>query len=154
MRDICEHIYKADRLFVFGTGGAQNAAAQMIKRMFMYARRFFVTLAGKSEFAMALEDLSEHDFVMIISFSGEHELAVKGAKTIKGKGAYLLSLTELNNNTLARLSDKSLYITTNPLMKIGGASFETCSSYYNIVELLCVKYLLYLAQMEEELGKG
>lgn len=143
MQEICEHIYRSDRLFVYGTGEAQNAAAQMIKRMFMYAKRFFVVLAGRSEFSMALEDLTPNDFMMIISLSGENELAVSAAKKLKSKGTYLLSLTGLNNNTLARLSDKSLYITTNPLMKIGTVSFETCSSYYNVVELLCVKYLLY-----------
>lgn len=150
MQDICEHIYHANRLFVYGTGEAQNAAAQIIKRMFMYAKRFFVTLAGKSELVMALEDLEPDDFMVIISLSGENELAVKAAKKVKGKGAYLLSLTGLHNNTLARLSDKSLYITTNHLLKAGAVSLETCGSYYNVAEILCVKYLLYLEQKENQ----
>lgn len=148
MREICERIYMAKRLFVFGTGEVQDSAAQMIKRMFMYTKRFFVTLSGKSELTMALEDLEAEDFMIIISLSGETELAVKAAKTVKGKGAYLLSITGLSNNTVAKLSDKSLYIMTNPLMKIGAVSFETCSPYFNVVELLCVKYLLYLEQKE------
>lgn len=146
MQDICEHIAKAERLFIFGTGEAQNAAAQIIKRMFMYAKRFFVTLAGASELTMALEDLEPEDFMIIISLSGENESAVKAARKVKAKGAYLLSLTGLHNNTLARLSDKSLYITTNHLMKVGTVSLETCGSYYNVAEILCVKYLLYLEQ--------
>ena len=150
MQEICRHIYKAKRLFVFGTGEVQNSAAQMIKRMFMYAKRFFVVLAGNSELIMALEDLETEDFIIIISLSGETELAVKAAKKVKSRGAYLLSITGLSNNTVAKLSDKSLYITTNHLMKIGAVSFETCSSYFNIVELLCVKYLLYLEQNEKE----
>lgn len=150
MRDICGHIYKAKRLFIFGTGEVQNSAAQMIKRMFMYAKRFFVVLAGKSELAMALEDLEQDDFMIIISLSGETELAVQAAKKVKSKGAYLLSITGLSNNTVAKLSDKSLYITTSHLMKIGSASFETCSAYFNLVELLCVKYLLYLEQKGNE----
>lgn len=150
MQEICRHIYQAHRLFVFGTGESQNAAAQMIKRMFMYAKRFFVTLAGNSELTMALEDMEPEDFLIIISLSGENELAVRAAKKARSKGAYILSLTVLSNNTLARLSNKSLYITTNPLMKIGAVSFETTSSYYNVVELLCVKYLLYLEQKENQ----
>lgn len=44
MDEICEHIYCAKRLFVFGTGETQYAAAQMFKRMFMSVNRFFVTL--------------------------------------------------------------------------------------------------------------
>lgn len=144
MQEICERIYNAKRLFVFGTGEVQNAAANMIKRMFLNFKRFFVTLYGKSEVAMAIEDLNEEDFVIIISLSGETELAVNAAKKLKSKGTYLLSITKLNDNTVARLSNKNLYITTNKLMNIGGASFETCSSYFNVVELLCVKYLTYL----------
>ena len=150
MREICEHIYKADRMFVFGTGETQNSAGQMIKRMFMYAKRFFVTLAGQSELTMALEDLEADDFMIIISLSGETELAVKAAKKVKSKGAYLVSITGLSNNTVAKLSDKSIYITTNNLMKIGAVSFETASSYYNVIEILCAKYLLYLEQREND----
>lgn len=150
MQEICEHIYGAKRLFVFGTGEAQNAAAQMIKRMFMNAKRFFVTLYGKSEVTMAIEDLGAEDLVIIISLSGETELAVKAAKKLKAKGTYLVSITGLSNNTIARLSDKNLYITTHALMNIGGVSFETCSSYFNVVELLCVKYLMYLKKEKED----
>lgn len=148
MRDICEHISGAERLFVFGTGEAQNAAAQMLRRMFLYAKRYFVVLAGKSELSMVLEDLGKDDFMLVISFSGENELAVKAAKTVKEKGAYLLSLTELSSNTLAKLSDRSLYIWTTPLLKAGEAVFETCSSYHSVLEILCIKYLLFLRERE------
>lgn len=148
MREICEYIYNAKRLFVFGTGEVQNSAAQMIKRMFMNEKRFFVALSGKSELSMALEDLTSDDLMIIISLSGENELAVQAAKKVKGKGAYLLSITGLSNNTVAKLSNKSLYVTTNHLRKIGGVSFETCSAYFNLAEILCVKYLMYLAQKE------
>lgn len=148
MREICERIYHAKRLFVFGTGEMQNAAAQMIKRMFLYAKRFFVPLAGKNEVTMAVENLGPEDFVIIISLSGETSLAVEAAKKLKSKGTYLLSITRLSNNTVARLSNKSLYIMPNPLMSVGAVTFEACSSYFNVVELLCVKYLMYLEEKE------
>lgn len=100
------------------------SAAQMLKRMFMNEKRFFVALAGKSGLAMAFEDLEPGDLMIIISLSGETELAVQAAKKAKGKGAYLVSITGLSNNTVAKLSHKSLYITTNHLRKIGGVSLE------------------------------
>lgn len=148
MGELCEAIYKANRLFVFGTGEVQNSAAQMLKRMFMNEKRFFVALAGKSELAMALEDLEPGDLMIIISLSGETELAVQAAKKAKGKGAYLVSITGLSNNTVAKLSHKSLYITTNHLRKIGGVSLEACSAYFNLIEILLVKYLLYREQKD------
>lgn len=150
MNEICQQIFRANRLFVFGTGEVQDAAAQMIKRMFMNAKRFFVTLYGKSEIAMAIEDLGPEDFVIIISLSGENALAVNAVKKLRRQEAYILSITGLSNNTVAKMSNKNLYITTNNLMNIGGVSFETCSSYFNVVELLCVKYLIYLQKKESE----
>lgn len=151
MSELCAHIYKAKRLFVFGTGEVQNAAAQMIKRMFMNANRFFVTLSGKSELTMAIENISEEDLMIIISLSGETQLAVDAARRLSTKGTYLISITQLSNNTVARLSDKSLYISTNQLLSIGDASLETCSSYFNVAELLCVKYLMYIKNQSAEM---
>lgn len=146
MEEICEHIAKAEKLFVFGTGEAQNDAAQMIRRMFMYVSRFFIQLSGKSELFIALEDIKADDFILIISLSGENELAIEAARKARSRGAYLLSLTTLSDNTLARLSNKSLYITTNNLVQIGDISLETCGAYYNILEILCMKYILYTNQ--------
>ncbi len=144
MREICEKIYSAKRLFVFGTGEVQNAAAQMLKRMFMYTKRFFVELSGKNELMMALEDMGQEDLMIILSLSGESELAVEAAKKLKTRGTYLISITQLSNNTVARLSNKNLYLVTNKLMNIGGRFVETSSPYFNIVELMWVNYLAYL----------
>lgn len=148
VQEICEHIYRAKRLFVFGTGEAQNTAAKMMRRMFMNAKRFFVTLYGRNELMMALEDAGTEDFVMMISLSGENPLAIEALKRLRSRGTYTVSLTRLSNNTSARLCNKNLYITTDNLMDIGSVSLETCSSYFNVVELLYVKYLMFLEQME------
>lgn len=150
LQSVCEHIYHAKRLFVFGTGETQQAVGQMIKRMFMNAKCFFVTLYGKTELFMAMEDMDEDDVMIMISLSGENELAIKAAKVLKAKGVYTLSITQLSDNTLARLCNKSLYIPTDVLMTKAGVSFETISPYFNVAEILCVRYLLYLKKMKEE----
>lgn len=144
MLEICEHIFGAEHLFAFGTGEIQNAAAKLMKRIFVNAKRFFITLYGQSELMMAIEGLGEKDLMILISLSGENGLAIEAAKKLRSKGTYTISITRLSNNTLARLCDKNLYITTDTLMNIGGISLETGSSYFNVVELLCVKYLMYL----------
>lgn len=146
LNHICEHIYSAHQLFVFGTGEVQNAASKMIKRMFMNTKRFFVTLYGKSEVRMAIENICEDDLMIIISLSGENALALEAAKKLKAKGAYVISITDLSNNTLARLANENLYITSNQLMDVGGTSFESCASYFHVVELLCIRYLMYLRE--------
>lgn len=147
--EVCEHIYSARRLFAFGTGETQHAVAQMIKRMFMNVKRFFITLYGRTEITMAIQDLDEEDMVILISLSGENEMAVQAAKRLKANGVYTLSITGLRDNTLARLCDKNLYIQTDVLMTKAGMSFETISSYFNVAEILCVRYLMYLKKLEE-----
>lgn len=148
--EVCEHIYHAKRLFVFGTGEAQYAAAQTLKRTFMSMSRFFVTLSGKSELTMALADIEPGDVVILISLSGETEQAVSAAKILHTKGVYTLSITRLSDNTVSRLCSKNLYIKPNPFLQKGGVEFVTSSSYFNVVELLCIKYLVYLKGMEEK----
>jgi len=150
MDEICEHIRCAKRLFVFGTGETQYAAAQMLKRMFMSVNRFFVTLYGRSELTMALEDMSDKDLAILISLSGETEPVVSAAKAMRIKGVYTISITRISDNTLSRLCRANLYIQPNPFIRRGGVSFETCSSYFNIAEILCVKYMLYIKRKNEK----
>lgn len=147
--EVCEHIHQARRLFALGTGETQHAVCQMMKRMFMNVKRFFVTLYGKTEVNMAIQDLDQEDMVILVSLSGENEIAVQAAKTLKAKGVYTLSITGLRDNTLARLCDKNLYIQTDVLMSKAGMPFETISPYFNVAEILCVRYLMYLKKIEE-----
>lgn len=149
LQEVCRRIYHAKRLFVFGTGEMQHAVAQMIKRMFMNLKRFFVTLYGNTELMMAIEDLDEEDVFIIISMSGENELAVQAAKKLKSKGVYTVSITRLSDNTLARLCSKNLYVQTDTLMTRAGVAFETSSPYFNVAELLCIHYLMYVKRIEE-----
>lgn len=149
LQEICRHIHQSKRLFAYGSGETQHAVAQMIKRMFMNLGRFFVTLYGKTELFMAIDDLNQDDMVILISLSGENDMAVQAAKMLKARGVFTLSITRLSDNTLARMCNKSLYVPTDVLMTKAGVAIETISSYFNVAELLCVRYLMYIKKEEE-----
>ena len=144
-----EQKYHARRLFVFGTGETQNTVAEMIKRVFLQTKVFFVTLYGKSELKMTINGLGEQDVMIFISVSGENEMAIEAMKTLKNKGTYIVSITKLNNNTLARLADKSLYVITDQYKRFNNRTYETTSAYFNTVEILFLKYLDYLDNLDE-----
>lgn len=148
--DLFSHIHNARRLFVFGTGETQNAVADMIKRVFLQAKVFFVTLYGKSELKMTIDDLNEEDLMIFISVSGENEMAIDAMKRLKSRGTYLVSITKLNNNTLARLADKSLYVITDQFSGFINKKYETTSSYFNTIEVLFIKYLKYLENSSKQ----
>lgn len=153
LTELCDQIFHAERLFVFGTGETQNAAAQMLKRMFSFSHRHFVALAGRSELMMTIEDLGPKDFMIIISFSGENVLAIEAAKQLRGRGVSLLTITRLSGNTLTKLSNKSLYIIPDTLMQIGPAALVSCGAYFGVIEILWIKYMQYLEQREENLAE-
>lgn len=69
---------------------------------------------------------------------------------LKARGVYTLSITRLSDNTLARLCSKNLYIPTDVLMTKAGVTFETISPYFNVAELLCIRYLVYMKKQEEK----
>ena len=95
--------------------------------------------------------MSVHICISSVSLSGETETAVSAAKKLKTKGTYTISITRLSDNQVSRLCDRNLYINPNLLLNKGGVAFETCSSYFNVVELMCVKYMMYLKRKQEEL---
>ena len=86
---------------------------------------------------------------IFISVSGENEMAIEAMKTLKNKGTYIVSITKLNNNTLARLADKSLYVITDQYKRFNNRTYETTSAYFNTVEILFLKYLDYLDNLDE-----
>lgn len=148
LTEVFQYLEQANRLFVYGTGEVQNAASKMIKRMFLNTKRFFITLYGKNELMMAIENMDMDDFIIIISLSGENPLAIEAAQKLRAKGGYIVSITELSNNTVAKIAHKNLYISGRELMNIGGTIFESSAAYFNVVELFCVKYLLYLQEKD------
>lgn len=148
MSEICEHIYTARRLFAFGTGEAQRSAAELLKRLFLNVNRFFITVHGKSEIDVAIDDLGPDDFAVIISLSGETSMAVESAKRLRAKGVYTVSITRLSENSLARICNQNLYITSSCLMHVGGIHIETTGMYFNVIEILGARYIAYVNDKE------
>lgn len=75
--------------------------------------------------------------------------AIGGNENMKNKGTYIVSITKLNNNTLARLADKSLYVITDQYKRFNNRTYETTSAYFNTEEILFLKYLDYLDNLDE-----
>lgn len=144
LSDLCGLIAGAKRLFVFGTGETQLAAGQMLKRVFLSARRFVVVLHGKTELYLAMEEMGTKDLMIFISLSGETEPAVSAAKTLRAGGIPTLSVTALRDNTLSRLCNRNLYIPLETVQGRGLAPTEICAPYFHLIEILYMKYLTYL----------
>lgn len=147
--EICRMIYRSKNLFVYGTGTVQAAVADELKRHFIRGNKFFITLRGECEMDMILNIATEEDLIVIISLSGETKLAVEFAKKIKAKNIPSISITKLSDNQIAKLSNQNLYITTECMKIKEEITFESTSQYFILIEMLFLKYIMYLKQLEK-----
>ncbi|MDR1571803.1 MAG: MurR/RpiR family transcriptional regulator [Clostridiales Family XIII bacterium] len=143
--DICRTLHGADKVFAYGTGAVQTNVARELQRAFLSARRYIYLLEGTHhETGLVSDTIGENDAGIIISMTGETETGVEFAKALKLRGVKLISITKFKNNTLARLSDHSLYINTSNVDSMFSQGYETTAHFFIAVEMLLLKYLRYL----------
>lgn len=149
--NICKMIYEAKRVFVYGSGAVQSFVAKEFKRAFLSAQICMYQVEGhRGEQALIADALREGDLMIIVSLSGESNHVVDFAKLMKMKGIPIISMTKMKNNTLAQMSDESLYINTSNIGTTHIANYETTTLFFMTVEMLLVKYLLYQEKRCEE----
>jgi RpiR family glv operon transcriptional regulator len=140
----CKLIYEANRVFVYGSGDIQMAVARQLKMMFLHGGECLYDFEGMSIDATFFSLVTPKDLVILISLNGESSKVVELAKKMNLSNVKILSITKLKDNTLASLSDESIYITTSEInFDCNYRSFESTSILYVLAEVLFVSYSLY-----------
>lgn len=141
---ICQMIFDADRVFVYGSGDVQQSVAKQLKRLFLSAEEVVYDFAGTTFDCATYQVLKPEDVVIMISLSGSSDKVLDIARRLKMNGVQLISLTEFKNNPLAELSDDNLYIdTTNLSFLTHHPNYKMTMPYYLLVELLFIQYAMY-----------
>lgn len=73
-----------------------------------------VNVINASEFPYLETSLQKNSLVIAISQSGETADVLNAIRTIKGKGARVFSIVNVQGSSMARMSDKTLYINVGP----------------------------------------
>jgi RpiR family glv operon transcriptional regulator len=143
--DICRTLHTANRVFVYGTGAIQTNVARELQRSFLSARLFVHLIEGTiHETELVSDTIGDRDVVIVISLTGETEYSMEFARALKLRNVKIISLTKLQNNPLARLSDYSLYVNTASVNSIYSQGYETTAHFFRVVEILMLKYLSFL----------
>lgn len=143
--DVCQMIYEAKRIFIYGSGAIQSFVAKEFKRAFLSAGICMYHVEGnRGEQELIAEVLEEGDLMIIVSLSGESNHVIEFAKLMHMKKIPFISMTRMKNNTLAKMSAKNLYINTSNVGTMQIANYETTSMFFVTVEMLLLKYLVYL----------
>lgn len=146
---ICEMIYKADRLFICGSGSVQSFVAQEIKRMFLLLNKCLFHVESRRDEMDAVKNmLTEEDVVILISLSGETGHIIDFAKDIRLKNAQLISFTAMKSNTLANLATENIYMISSDI-NTAVINFNTTALYFVAAEMLVLKYLQYINRLYE-----
>lgn len=141
---ICEKLYKANRIFVYGTGSVQREVALELKRMFLNIGIIVENILGEGEFLKTIPMMSEHDVVFIISKSGESDFIKKVLTALKGRKILIISLTHAGNNTLANMSDFNLFLSYDKYRVTDTLYFEHTAELFIVMQILCVKFVKYM----------
>lgn len=144
---IFQLIEQANRVFVYGTNATQKAVADEFKRIFLSVNKCFYVINGSDMIESLVQVVQPNDVIIIISLSGDNLSVVKMARQLVLKKIPIISITKLKNNELALISDESLYINTMTLKTNLDVEYETTTPYFILIELLFLKYQLYLSKV-------
>ena len=77
---VCNLMYNAKRIFVYGTGAVQSSVAAELKRIFLSGQECIYNIQGEAEADMILNTISDEDLIFLIS-NLHHLLYLKSYQT-------------------------------------------------------------------------
>lgn len=144
LNEFAEEVKRAPKVMVVACGTARHSA--------IVGKHLFAKLAGKqievmiaSEFAYFADNIARDTLLIAVSQSGETADVLDGVRRVKARGLRVYSIVNVVGSTLARLSDKTIYLNCGP--EIGVAATKSFLSQ------LTVFYLLAFA-LAGKLGEG
>ena len=93
------------------------------------------------------ESFQKSDLFIIISLSGETKAGIEIAKFINNH-IHTISLTRLDNNTIATLCEYNLYVEKQKLDTLQAISYEVVGAFYALLDLLHMNYIEYRRRKE------
>ncbi|AST57945.1 helix-turn-helix RpiR family protein [Thermoanaerobacterium thermosaccharolyticum] len=112
IEEILELIYKAHRIDFYGEGSSRMVCIEMARR-FMSIKKVSYYYDDTSIMYASAGTLTAQDLVFAISMTGETKQIIKAVNIAKSKNSTIVSLTNLSNNSLSNIADKSLFVFSN-----------------------------------------
>ena len=146
--DASRLVHEANRIFAFASGYVQSNVVQELKRVFFYGDVLIFEIKGQEEFYSILRTLTPDDVFIFVSLSGESPLVVDFARQLQLKDVPLISITQLQDNTLASLSTTNLYVSPARFQLYEEdderPQYQSMMPYFFLMEIWYVKYRMYI----------
>lgn len=139
-----EMLEHSRKIYAYGSGSVQKHASKELKRVMLFAGYLIHTIEGRDETRILLNHVSKDDVFFLYSLSGNNTFMNEFAERLKARGVGIISITQVGNNDLARLSDVNIQFYCHPVIKRENhADLEMASQFFLINEFLLLKLLDY-----------
>ena len=132
----------AKRVFAVACGTAYHAALAF-KDAAESDCRIPVLCHTSSEFRYRVPLVGEGDLVIAVSQSGETADTLEAARLAKGRGAYVLAVTNVAQSSLASLADFTVAMRAGPEIAVAATKSYNCqllSLYYIVAQMYFYKF--------------
>jgi glucosamine--fructose-6-phosphate aminotransferase (isomerizing) len=135
MREYINRISQSDRIILMACGTSWHAAL-IAEYLFEDLARISTEVEYASEFRYRNPIISDKDFIIAISQSGETADTLAAIKMAKTKGALLYGIVNVVGSSIARETDSGSYIHAGP--EIGVASTKAFTSQLTVLTLMAL----------------
>ena len=139
-------ILNSRKVVVCGSGFGQENVVQEFKRIFMASGKLVYDIKISHERFNILQNFTKDDVFIIISLSGQSEHVIRFAQDIKSKNIPLISITTLQENTLATMSDENIYLLSSQLnyfKKMNNLYYNSLVPFFIAAEIIVVNFEKY-----------
>ena len=134
---ICE----GNNFHIYSAGTALNIAESFKEKMMKIGKNVYITNNLNYQ-RYEVNCLSEKDCVLFISYSGETKSIVEMARICMRRKIPFITMTSYGENTLSRLCDVNLYISTREKLVYNIANFTSNLSVNFLLDLLYSTYFV------------
>ena len=111
---LLKRIHEARTVYCFGTGYAQRNAVQEFAKSMQVCGKFCHVIPARNEFESAMNNMTQDDVVIIVSFSGQTENMREHIKMLALRRIPMIAVTAIGVNYMSSHAEYSLHYQTTP----------------------------------------
>lgn len=135
-----QRIDEAPFIYIYGTGTAQQSVAQDVQRQILALHKKSVVLKNELELLHALDMMSPCELLIIISLSGDTTRFEEVIKSIKARELSYISVTTLQDNSLAQHATFNIYVHSTPFRLFNQVDNSSFVTFHLAFDMILRKY--------------
>ena len=145
---IVKKIYESRRVFCYGTGWGQRDVISNFQRSMLALNKYLISINSSTELKIAAEQMTANDLVVIVSLSGDIKESETAIEALIIRDIPILSITNLNNNEYASVSEYNLYCRIGSVI-YDNREINSLLPLYVVTDLLFREYTEYVIGLEK-----